>query len=50
MPFVIIICMRYNMLVEGDSDGDPVEVVTHDIMMMCLILIYSILLVGILYL
>lgn len=50
VPFVIIICMRYNMLVEGDSDGDPVEVVTHDIMMMCLILIYSILLVGILYL
>ena len=27
VPFVIIICMRYSMLIEQDSFGDPVDVV-----------------------
>ena len=30
VPLVVIICMQYSLDVEGDSDGDPVEVVLGD--------------------
>jgi len=30
VPVVIVICLRYSMNLEGDSDGDPVEVVLKD--------------------
>jgi hypothetical protein len=30
VPLVILICMKYSLDVEGDSDGDPVEVLLHD--------------------
>ncbi len=50
VPLVIIICMRYSMIVEGNSDGDPVEVVLHDKMLLVLIPIYGLLLMGLLYL
>jgi len=47
---VIIICMRYSMIIESDSDGDPVEVVMADKMLLLLIIGYAIALIGILYL
>ena len=50
VPIVIIICMRYNMIVEGDSDGDPIDVVTHDIMLLLLVAVYAIIMICILYL
>lgn len=49
VPIVIIICMRYSMIIEKDSDGDPIEVVLSDKMLMLLIFIYGILLIGLLY-
>lgn len=30
VPIVVIVCMQYSLDVEGDSDGDPVEVVMRD--------------------
>lgn len=30
VPIVLLITLRYSMDVEGDSDGDPVEVLLHD--------------------
>ena len=43
VPLVVIICMQYSLDVEGDSDGDPVEVVLCDrkLIIFCLLLIFS---------
>lgn len=49
VPIVIIICMRYSMLIENDSHGDPVEVVLNDKILLSLILTYGIAMLGLLY-
>ena len=46
----MIICMRYSMLVEKDSYGDPVDVVLSDKILLCSILVYGLLVLGLLYL
>ena len=50
IPIVILVCMKYSMDIEGNSDGDPVEVILKDkvIIVLGLILVFS--LFGILYL
>ena len=50
VPLVIIIAMKYSMNIEGDSDGDPIEVIMKDKALICLGLIYVISLFVILYL
>ena len=50
VPFVIIICMRYSMIVEGDSDGDPVEVLVKDKILLLMLLLYAVILMLLLYL
>lgn len=50
VPLVIIIAMKYSMNIEGDSDGDPIEVIMKDKTLICLGLIYVISLFVILYL
>lgn len=42
VPLLIIICMKYSLNIEGDSYGDPVEVVLSDKILIVLILIYCI--------
>lgn len=42
VPFFIIILMCYSLNVEGDSDGDPVEVILKDKMLMGFIFSYAI--------
>lgn len=49
VPFLIIILLRYSMDVEGNSDGDPVEVLTKDKMLMGLVFIYGLFVISILY-
>ncbi len=49
VPLVIIICMKYSMDIEGESDGDPVEVIVHDKAIMALGLVYVLFLIMILY-
>lgn len=40
VPVVIILGMKYSLDIEGDSDGDPVEVIAHDKVLWILSLIY----------
>ncbi len=46
---VVAIFMRYTLVLEGDSDGDPVEVVTHDTVLLVLALSYVLYLGVVLY-
>lgn len=49
VPIVMLICMKYSLDIEGDSFGDPVDVVFSDKVMLALIGIYVILMFLILY-
>ena len=49
VPIILIIMMRYSLIVEGDSDGDPTEVILGDRLLMGLAVIYASLLLIILY-
>ncbi len=40
VPFVVIICMQYSLDIEGDSDGDPIEVVFSDKKLLCFCLLF----------
>ena len=50
VPIVMLIVMRYSMIIESDSDGDPVEVVLHDKALLILIILYGLILILLLYL
>ena len=49
VPIVIIICMKYSLIVEGDSYGDPVEVLLGDKFLILMSLLYAILMFAIIY-
>ena len=49
VPIVMIICMKYSLDIEGDSFGDPVDVVFSDKTILVLIAIYALCLFGLLY-
>ena len=49
VPIVILICMKYSLTVEGNSEGDPVEVLLHDRVLMALCVVYGIVMIGMLY-
>lgn len=46
VPIVMIICMKYSLDIEGNSYGDPVEVLLSDKVLMFLVLIYVIIIMG----
>ena len=50
VPIVLLITMKYSMNIEGDSDGDPVEVLLHDKILIALCLIYLVVIFTVLYL
>lgn len=50
VPIVLLITMKYSLDVEGDSDGDPVEVLLHDKFLMILCMLYLAVMFMILYL
>ncbi len=50
IPLLIIILQLYSLNIEGDSHGDPVEVILSDKKLLCAISIYLIVLIIILYL
>ena len=47
VPLVMIICMKYSLNIEGDSYGDPVEVLLADKILIILVLLYIIAMMGI---
>lgn len=49
VPLVMIICMKYSLNVEGESDGDPVNVLLHDKILIGLVLLYIIIVTMIIY-
>lgn len=49
VPIVLLITMKYSLDVEGDSDGDPVEVLLHDKLLLSLVILYLIIMLFILY-
>lgn len=49
VPLVLLICMKYSMDIEGNSDGDPVEVLLHDWALVVLCLVYFSTMFAILY-
>ena len=50
VPLVMIICMKYSLNVEGESDGDPVSVLLKDKILIGLTLLYIIIVLLIIYL
>lgn len=50
VPIVLLIVMKYSLNIEGDSDGDPVEVLVHDKVLLVLCLVYFSAMFAILYL
>lgn len=49
VPLIILISMKYSLIIETGGDGDPVEVVLHDKILLGMILFYSLILLFILY-
>jgi 4-hydroxybenzoate polyprenyltransferase len=49
VPLVIMIFFKYSLTVEGKSDGDPVEVVLKDKLLLILIAMLGLALLGIVY-
>lgn len=50
VPIVLLITMKYSLDIEGDSDGDPVEVLLHDRVLLGLCVLYFTAMFVILYL
>ena len=50
VPIVLLITMKYSLDVEGESDGDPVEVLLHDKVLLALCVLYLAIMFMILYL
>ena len=50
VPVVIVICMKYSLDIESGGDGDPVEVVFSDKILIALICLYALSALGIIYL
>lgn len=49
VPLVILICMKYSLNIEGDSDGDPVEVIIKDKVLMTMVVFFLLITLGIIY-
>ena len=50
IPLVLLILLRYNLIIEGDSYGDPVEVLLSDRTLIFLCILYAMIVLGIIYL
>ena len=49
VPMVTAIGMKYSLDVEGDSDGDPVEVIAQDRALWLLSILYIAVVIGAIY-
>ena len=50
VPLVILICMKYSLNIEGQSSGDPVEVLLRDKVLIALVAVYVCVMFCLLYL
>lgn len=49
VPFFMIILIKYSYDIEGDSDGDPIEVLLHDRFLIILTVLYAVVIFLLLY-
>ncbi len=49
VPIVIVTALKYTLIIEQDSDGDPVEVILSDKILLCLGFVYALLILYVLY-
>lgn len=49
IPIFIIILQMYSLIIEGDSQGDPTDVIFNDYKLISIIIIYTILMFAIIY-
>lgn len=49
VPLVILITLKYNLDIEVSTDGDPVEILTHDKFLIFLVTVYIVLMAALLY-
>ena len=49
VPIILLITMKYSLDIEGDSDGDPVEVLLHDKLLLFLVILYLAVMLFLLY-
>lgn len=50
VPLVMLICMKYSLNIECESDGDPVNVLLNDKILMSIVIFYIIVILLIIYL
>lgn len=50
IPLVVVLAMRYNLDVEGNHSGDPIEVISRDRVFIALLALYGALMFALLYL
>lgn len=49
IPLLMIILMKYSLIIEGDSYGDPVDIILKDKFLLSLILLFAIIIIILLY-
>lgn len=49
IPLIMMIFQKYSLIIEGDSDGDPIEVILNDNLLILLIITYVIIMLFIIY-
>ena len=50
VPLVMIILMKYSADIESNSYGDPVDVITHDKVLLALGVLFGVVMVALIYL
>lgn len=50
VPLILLITLRYCMVIEGESDGDPIEVLFHDKTLVALCAAFILIFIAMLYL
>ena len=49
VPVVILLCLKYSMTVDGESDGDPIEVLYGDKVLFIMAVFYAVFMLVLLY-
>ena len=49
VPLVIVLLMKYSADIESNSYGDPVDVITHDKVLVLLSFVFALVLFGLIY-
>ena len=49
VPIIIIILMKYSLIIEGDSLGDPVDVILENKPLLILVILYILIMFGLIY-